>query len=951
MKKRVLSLLLSLTLALSLLPAAAWAASPNSVTAYVTISVAGQIQSAKDNSMLMVRAPVTVTDLNANGTIDIDDALRAAHAKYADNAHGYTSADGQYGLGITMLWGDTSGAFGYYVDNASASGLTDSVSDGDSITAYIYRDTTTWSDQYTHFDKETAVAATNSNIGLTLTAVGWSGSAPLANAQLVTLDTATGNANSISGKTTDTNGQVTLSFATAGTYYVSATSSTTTIVPPVCVVTVKESLSDADYVAAAKAQLTWSAIKAANIAQNNVTANLTLPSTISVSGTNVAVSWSCSDTTGALMPYGSYGYAYVDRPKSTDVETTLTATLSSGGVTDTCAFDLTVKAEGVTTSQTVVAYGSLMAGIAGNYADTDAATSAITDSDIPWTMIDMVRYGGVPGEATRYTSLQASNSGLAKYILAEAARGHSVSAPSATDADIWSAPSILLARYAAGAKAKEDNAALITIMTDYLTGNSLDVDTVAMALPALALYYSSDAAIKAAVDTAVTWLSTQQNTDGTFSSYGVPNAESTALAIVALSALGIDAHTDSRFIKNYNSAVEGLMTFALTNNSGFGHKGNVTYNAMATEQGFRALVAYANFKNGGKAYNIYTDATTAATSGTVPAPNISVISAPVIVPPTGSITVSFTLVGDTVHGNGPHTAYITWIPATTVTVKSRSTVGTVFTSILSKNGYAYVGAAQGYVSSITTPGGVTLSEKSNGKNSGWMYSVNGVDAAVGLNDYVLSNGDTIRWFYEDDYTTRNGMGGGSEKPGTSAQVKYADVSEAAWYKDAVSYVAEKGLIAGTGADTFSPSATLSRAMLVTALWNLAGKPAATACAGFVDVADDAYYEEAVNWAKSAGVAAGYGSAFGANDPITRQQLAAMLFGYAKRMGYDTAKAASLAAFTDVGSITDWAKAAAEWANAEGLMAGRTTSTLAPLGTATRAETAAVLMRFCINLVK
>jgi len=1004
MKKRVLSLLLALTLALSLLPAAAWAGDVEGGGITITFSASkGDVGFYFPSGEITVAPGTAAAYGYSNGSgvgadkVTMLDALVKAHVNKYGSA--FTSAPNNYlvvsssGF-VTKAFGEQSSNSAQLVNGGILSddlgnGYTANtavLSDGDCVKFIFFADPSSC-DIYSYFADDSgnllvsAAVRSGGPLGLTLMGgclgsllypsyygpyvpAGLDGSEGEGVFSLYYVDSSGELKTPIGGVTPDADGKFTLTApADPGTYILSAMdvdSADTPITLPWLKLTVTDGEPTAVQTAAAAMEnLTWSQIGGANKSPSTLRENFTLPTSV-YPGTTIA--WSCADYDyNVFSIYGNK--AYVTRPTSgkPDRSFTLKAEIKVDGsdeVQATKTFAVTVPAESYNGNgrQTAVDFNKLMDGIAGAY----------TSTADPWVILDMAGYGtDLYGSNTPDTTTVAN---CAKWALAQHAAGKDctgiVTAMLALDSGFASTPNI--AAFALLASQAANNAAGITGYKtallnaqknggwNYGYGDAADVDTTAMVVAALAPYYGSDAGIKTAVDKAVSFFSSSQDTNGAWG-----NANSTAMVVTALSALGIDAHTDTRFIKNFHSAAEGLLYYGFvytdpyaypaSTDYGFGYGGNVVANTLATEQGFRALVAYARFKESKAAYNIYLDADVSKEAPTDP--NIKTTTVPDYVPPTGSITVSFTLVGDTVHGNGPHTAYITWIPATTITVQSGSTVGTVFTSILSKNSYTYVGAAQGYVSSITTPGGVTLSEKSNGKNSGWMYSVNGVDAAVGLNDYVLSNGDTIRWFYEDDYTTRSGMGGDSQKPGTSADVKYVDVSEAAWYKDAVSYVAKKGLIAGTGADTFSPSATLSRAMLVTALWNLAGNPSATACAGFVDVADGAYYAEAVNWAKSAGVAAGYGSAFGANDPITRQQLAAMLFGYAKRMGYDTAKAASLAAFTDVGSITDWAKAAAEWANAEGLMTGRTTSTLAPLGTATRAETATVLMRFCTNLIK
>ena len=152
MKKRVCSFLMAFVMMFSLLPAAVFAAEVESVTTYVTISNAGTLVTEKDGAFVAY-APVSVSDRNHNGTIDIDDALFAAHEQYyiGGAAAGYDSYTGAYGLSLSKLWGNDSGAFGYYVNDESAWSLADQVNDGDHIRAYIYRDTAAWSDKLARF--------------------------------------------------------------------------------------------------------------------------------------------------------------------------------------------------------------------------------------------------------------------------------------------------------------------------------------------------------------------------------------------------------------------------------------------------------------------------------------------------------------------------------------------------------------------------------------------------------------------------------------------------------------------------------------------------------------------------------------------------------------------------------------------------------------------------------
>lgn len=182
--------------------------------------------------------------------------------------------------------------------------------------------------------------------------------------------------------------------------------------------------------------------------------------------------------------------------------------------------------------------------------------------------------------------------------------------------------------------------------------------------------------------------------------------------------------------------------------------------------------------------------------------------------------------------------------------------------------------------------------------------------------------------------------------------RYTDVDKAAWYYEAVEYALEKGLFVGTSDTTFSPNTAMSRAMLVTVLWRMEGEPAVTAANAFTDVVGNAWYAKPVLWANANNIVSGYGGGlFGPNDNITREQMAAVLNRYAGFKGIDVSAADSLAAYTDAGDVSDWALASLKWAVGEKLITGMTTTTLVPQGNATRAQVAAILMRYIENVVE
>ena len=172
---------------------------------------------------------------------------------------------------------------------------------------------------------------------------------------------------------------------------------------------------------------------------------------------------------------------------------------------------------------------------------------------------------------------------------------------------------------------------------------------------------------------------------------------------------------------------------------------------------------------------------------------------------------------------------------------------------------------------------------------------------------------------------------------------FIDVAPNAWYKDAVQYAYDHGLMTGVSDTEFAPEATTTRAMIVSILARLEGVESAQA-AGFADVDDNDWYATAVNWAANVGVVNGYeDNTFRPNQPITREQLAAILMNYAACIGEDVSNRADLTSYTDQPSA--WATETMSWAVAEGLLTGVTADTLQPQGAATRAQVAAILQRF------
>ena len=687
-----------------------------------------------------------------------------------------------------------------------------------------------------------------------------------------------------------------------------------------------------------------------------------------------------------------------------------------------------------------------------------------------------------------------------------------------------------------------------------------DVDMTAMAIQALAPYYNTRKDVKDAVDKALVCLSRKQLDDGRFQSWGTTNSESAAQVVVALSALGIDADKDTRFVKSGNSALDGLLSFAVKT-GGFGHDDNVV-NQMATEQAYYALAAYDRFdRKANRLYDMrdvvpmedvdvqgvidlinnigyvdeysynriadarsaydklsaedkqkvtnYDDLTDAEArykvilsekqteqyrllkehydqllndstkkygtaakkkllsilqtaqkdmSAAVSCKNVISIYDKAIadldaVKP-GDISVTFRLVGaleatqDVDLTNDSYLPeYVTWIPTTTYALQENATVYDLYTEAMKEAGLRSIGEDNNYVKTIYAPsclGGYALSEFTNGKRSGWMYTVNGTHVNKGLQYWTLKDGDVVIWHYVNDYAhevadwfndpnypalgdgtyyngwlraadispeqyvnellgkiLKVGKNGTVEpkltfqhigksvtftfKPDTGYKVKdvkvngksvgavktytidkltvstrieveftngklpFTDVRESDWFYEDVAFAYENGLFAGTSDTTFSPNASMTRAMLVTVLYRLEGQPAVNGRSGFSDVQYNGYYEDAVTWAADNGIVNGTSTTmFSPNANVTREQMAAILYRYAQYKKYNTAASSGLNGFTDHASVSGYAAASLEWAVAEKLVNG-SAGKLMPTGNATRAQVAAILHRFVENV--
>ncbi len=564
--------------------------------------------------------------------------------------------------------------------------------------------------------------------------------------------------------------------------------------PSVYTVKLYRVLTDREKLSCAKEKLTWDLIKGLNTNSSSVISPLSLPEQITLTDNlgTVSVSWT-SNNTNIIANNGT-----ISRPAER-TEVTLTATLTSGTETDTVLFPVTVTPPSTADADAskVVA---LMDGIASGYTDTYNNSKVI---------IDMAAYEDLKPDTAHKTTADAKQ----KYVNFVASAVTDSSAGDTTCAlsiislqglgydpqqlypvnsntalnivtklngvahaeSAWSAPYTLAAYNQGGYDTDSYEQALITkILANQENDGSWtewgdSIQTTANMIMGLSFYRNQND-VQTAIKKAIAYLSGQQKANGTFDAYGSgPDTDACANVVMALAAMGINPDTDQRFIKNGNSALDGLLLFALPNNSGFGHRDNNTPNSYATEEGFRALIAAAQVMSTGKPYNIYDFSANSVTPARETSTSSSDESTTPPPDPNNDITVTVTIKADTGY----------WLRSKSVTVSEGSTVCDAFVTALEGTEITQVGAKTGYIRSITK-NGVTLAEFTQGPNSGWLYKVNGELPTVGVTSCSVHQGDAIVLYYTEDWTKdpSAGSGGGviPSKPETPASSLTPEVS-------------------------------------------------------------------------------------------------------------------------------------------------------------------------------
>ena len=289
-----------------------------------------------------------------------------------------------------------------------------------------------------------------------------------------------------------------------------------------------------------------------------------------------------------------------------------------------------------------------------------------------------------------------------------------------------------------------------------------------------------------------------------------------------------------------------------------------------------------------------------------------------------------------------------------------------------------------------------LSEFDEGNESGWMYRVNGKFPNYSASLYALSKGDYVEWLYTrnggDDIgeTSFSSASSSSSRPKDKgkkeeqeeekqkeeiqeeqekqkeeiqeeqekteveeknmfSETTFDDVKQDDWHYESVKYVYENNLMRGTG-NGFEPDNNMTRAMLVTVLFNIEKTDKTTFSHTFIDVPSDEWYNNSVAWAYENNIVAGIGeNEFAPDENLSREQMMTIIYRYAKMKGYIVDSKSDLSQYKDTDIISDWAMEAVEWSNAVELVRGTSDTTLSPLDGATRAEVATILMKFCENI--
>jgi len=867
----------------------------DTVTVYVSASENGEFLKGTGDRSIAY-APVEIAFEGAN----VENVFKELHNLYFEGEAeiGYASSPEGW---ITTFWGKSAATAGYLVNGNYAMSTADAVSDGDHITFWFYRDLTAWSDSYAQFDKVMANVTPGEALALTLESMG----AVVGDAQ-ITVDNIPRE-----GKITDSEGKVTLEFENEGEYVVSAVKENVYLVPPVCIVKVAsgeispepEPEPDPNPEPDPEPEPEPDPNPEPQPEQSRAEKLME----------NIAASYTENSTEWYVMDMGAY----------------------SALNPDIC---VTGKAK-----QEYI-----------NSAVKSITKSDAAEADFAKAIINLKSIGIDPEKLYKVNSNKAIS--VVEMLLSLEEYNSSA----------WVAPYTLIALNQGEYESEETENKIIDALLLNQTGegcwNEWDdtIQTTANAISGLSFYYNTNEKVKTAVDKALVYLSSAQKPDGSFDAYGYgADSNTQAMVVTALSAVGIDADKDDRFIKNGISVYDALMSYSLGDATGFGYNDNITKNDYSTEQGFRALVAYSMFSQKQAPFNVYDFSALEKEPGRASSSGSSSGGGSSSRPSDDTIKVYFTLKSDDSY----------WIKRRSLTLDKNSTVCDAFVKACDSAGISYEGADKGYISSVTK-GKETLEEFGQGADSGWMYKVNDKSPDIGIKDYRLSDGDNIVFFYTIDWTKTSGgaSSGSSVRKNNASTVKnlinkigtvtsesedavkkareaydsltsnqkklvtnydvllkaeralnelrnaeniFSDIKGHESIK-AIDYMYQKGIMNGTTETSFEPDAYLTRAMFAVILHKAMGSPKAESKCDFADITEGEWYCEGISWASESGIIKGIGdNLFAPERNVTYEEAVAIL----SRLGGD-----DVSVLDNTEGASPWASKSVTWAIKNGIIA-------------------------------
>ncbi len=918
---KLLSFVLSLAVSSSLTVIPVSAEETQNITAYLSVSRYGEFVSDKDGN----KATLVPVELTGETSYTLDDVFTAAHDLYYDGGAdaGYASADSNWGLSLATLWGDSSGNVGYYVNGASPSDLTCEIVNGDCIDAFIY--TSGFYEAYSKFGAYSSDAVINEPTEFTLYQAGYDANwnmifSPCADATITINDEET-------DITTDENGVATLTFDSLGTYTISATKTkivddetVPAITAPVCKVSVVSEIAETEEPTESPSENpsespTETPSGAPVITADTVINNIAKKLSENGVATDGNMQWFVADMAMYAEVYPESEFVLSDTEKqlclNVIIEDAEAATAPAALAKDIIA----LRALGYDARNIYTADEEQLDAVAKLTALVDEGSDAITNIyTLPYVIMALQ-------QGTGYATDIQMNS-LIETAVANKSSWH-----------------------------------------DTTRG----IDGITPMIVALAPYYRTNDSVKTAINEAVEIIGTFGDETGL-----INNPATTALAITAYSALGTDVET----LTTDATLIDGLLTQVSETGDGF----VPVTNSFSTEQGFRGLLAWKLLDNSKRMFDFSsypmnaahaTDETPTAAPTDKPSGDDGGSSSD------NDITVSVRVMMhdedkcDNSYTYKNNSSKYTAIVNESFTMAKGSTVYDALIYALNKNKIEYEVDKTGYLESING-----VAEFDHGNKSGWQFMINGNYIDSGSKEIELNSSGSITWFYTDDYTKEKGSdrysaGSGSsssnikataaptetptESPSEAATespaketLVFTDVSADAWYSKAVNYVVENGLFDGVTDTEFEPDTNMTRAMLVTVLYRFENTALTASETAFTDITKDTWYYDAVQWASANKIVDGItDTEFSPDTPVTREQIATIIYRYAQYRDMDVSvgEDTNILSYDDAFDISEYAIPAIQWACGTGIINGTSDSELSPAATATRAQVAAILMRF------